>query len=97
VDNAFWRPRCVRDAISADADPNFFDLGAYGPLRLDLLGGGEYCGRFRTPTLRNVALSEPFFHSGAVHTLREAIEFYVERDINPGKWYPRDGMAGAKI
>jgi cytochrome c peroxidase len=22
--------------------------------------------------------------------LREAIEFYVGRDTNPGKWYPRD-------
>jgi cytochrome c peroxidase len=78
------------NAIPANADANFFDLGACGPLRTDLAGRSDYCGRFITPTLRNVALRQSFFHNGAVHTLREAIAFYVERDTNPGKWYPRD-------
>jgi cytochrome c peroxidase len=76
--------------IPANADPNFFDLGLCGPLRTDLAGRADYCGRFLTPTLRNVALRQSFFHNGAVHTLREAIAFYVERDTDPGKWYPRD-------
>jgi cytochrome c peroxidase len=76
--------------IPANADPNFFDLGLCGPLRTDLAGHSDYCGRFITPTLRNVALHQSFFHNGAVHTLREAIAFYVERDTDPGKWYPRD-------
>ena len=76
--------------IPANADPHYFDLGVCGPLRTDLAGRAEYCGRFLTPTLRNVALRQTFFHNGAVHTLREAIEFYVERDIDPGKWYPHD-------
>ncbi len=76
--------------IPANADPNFFDLGACGPLRTDLSNHSDYCGRFVTPTLRNVALRQTFFHNGAVHSLREAIEFYVERDTNPQKWYPRD-------
>jgi cytochrome c peroxidase len=76
--------------IPANADPNFFDLGLCGPLRTDLSGHSDYCGRFLTPTLRNVALRQSFFHNGAVHTLREAIAFYVERDTDPGKWYPRD-------
>jgi cytochrome c peroxidase len=35
-------------------------------------------------------ITEGFFHNGAVHGLREAIAFYVERDTNPVKWYPRD-------
>jgi cytochrome c peroxidase len=76
--------------IPANSDPNYFDLGACGPLRTDLSTRSEYCGYFRSPSLRNVALRQTFFHNGAVHTLREAIAFYVERDINPGKWYPRD-------
>jgi cytochrome c peroxidase len=75
--------------IPANADPSFFDLGACGPLRTDLNGRGEYCGLFRTPSLRNVGLRKTFFHNGAVHTLRQAIEFYVERDTAPEKWYPR--------
>jgi len=76
--------------IPANADPNFFDLGVCGPLRTDLAGHSEYCGRFRTPTLRNVALRQTFFHNGIIHSLREAIEFYVERDTKPEKWYARD-------
>jgi cytochrome c peroxidase len=76
--------------ISANADANFFDLGACGPLRTDLAGDRNYCGLFSTPTLRNVALRKTFFHNGAAHTLREAIQFYVERDTKPEKWYPRD-------
>jgi cytochrome c peroxidase len=76
--------------IKANADPRFFDLGVCGPLRKDLAGRPEYCGLFRTPSLRNVALRKTFFHNGAVHSLRRAIEFYVERDTNPGKWYPSD-------
>jgi cytochrome c peroxidase len=76
-------------AIPANAAPGFFDLGACGPLRHDLAGRSEYCGLFRTPTLRNTALRHTFFHNGLVHSLREAIAFYFERDSDPGKWYPR--------
>jgi cytochrome c peroxidase len=78
------------NSIPANADPNFYDLGACGPLRSDLADRDEYCGLFRTPSLRNVALRRTFFHNGIVHSLREAIAFYVERDTDPGKWYPRD-------
>ena len=85
-------------AIPANADPSFHDLGLCGPLRRDLAGRGEYCGLFRTPTLRNVALRRAFFHNGVFHTLRQVLEFYVERDTNPEKWYPRDGRRhGAQV
>ncbi|MEO8280782.1 MAG: cytochrome-c peroxidase, partial [Ideonella sp.] len=74
-------------AIKANADPAFFDLGLCGPLRIDLADHPEYCGRFRTPSLRNVALRQRFFHNGAVHTLEEAVRFYVQRDAEPARWY----------
>ena len=77
-------------AIAANADPKFFDLGACGPLREDLAGQADYCGLFRTPSLRNVASRKTFFHNGLVHTLRKAVAFYAERDTAPEKWYPRD-------
>jgi cytochrome c peroxidase len=77
-------------AIPANADPSYFDLGACGPLRHDLAGRADMCGLFRTPSLRNVALRLSLFHNGLVHDLRQAVEFYVERDTDPGKWYPRD-------
>ncbi len=31
-----------------------------------------------------------FFHNGVFTSLRQVIEFYVERDTDPAKWYPRD-------
>jgi cytochrome c peroxidase len=76
--------------IPANADPSFYDLGLCGPLRRDLADRGEYCGMFKSPSLRNVALRRVFFHNGIFRTLRQVLEFYVERDTHPEKWYPRD-------
>ena len=64
--------------IPANKDPAYFDLGLCGPLRTDFLKREDYCGLFRTPTLRNVALRQTFFHNGVFHSLREAVRFYVE-------------------
>jgi len=47
-------------AIPANAEPGYFDLGLCGPLRTDFLGKKQYCGFFRAPTLRNVALTPPY-------------------------------------
>ena len=42
--------------------------------------------RFKTPTLRNVALTWPYYHDGSVPTLEEAIsmmaEYQVGREMN---------------
>jgi cytochrome c peroxidase len=74
-------------AIPANRDSKFYDMGLCGPVRTnqrDL----SYCGLFKTPTLRNVAARQVFFHNGRFHTLKEALRFYVQRDANPGEWYP---------
>jgi cytochrome c peroxidase len=60
--------------------PGGTDLGLCGPQRTDFRDRDEYCGRFRTPTLRNVATRRAFFHNGVYRTLTEAVEFYVKRD-----------------
>ncbi|MFT0736642.1 cytochrome-c peroxidase [Ralstonia wenshanensis] len=75
--------------LAANADPKFFDLGLCGPDRTDLKDRTDYCGRFRTPSLRNVALRKTFFHNGAIHSLEDAVRFYAQRDTQPQKWYPR--------
>ena len=75
--------------IPANRNPAYFDLGLCGPLRTDFLKREDYCGLFRTPTLRNVALRQTFFHNGAMHSLRDAVRFYVERETRPERWYPR--------
>jgi cytochrome c peroxidase len=76
--------------IPANRDPHYFDLGLCGPARRDLLDKREYCGFFRSPTVRNVALRDAFFHNGVFGSLLEVMHFYVERDLNPGKYYPRN-------
>lgn len=73
-------------AIPANSNPGWFDLGMCGPQRTDLSSRSEYCGRFMTPTLRNVATRQVFFHNGVVHSLREAVAFYTNRDTNPNKF-----------
>lgn len=83
-------------AIPANRDPADVDLGLCGPLRTDLKGRKEYCGLFKTPTLRNVALRKRFFHNGYFHTLREAVAFYASRDSDPGRWYPKNADATVK-
>jgi cytochrome c peroxidase len=80
--------------IPANKDATYFDLGLCGPLRKDFLKREDYCGLFRTPTLRNVAVRQTFFHNGAVHSLRDAVRFYVERETRPELWYPRAADGG---
>ena len=76
--------------IAANADPAFHDLGLCGPLRRDLAERPEYCGLFRTPSLRNVALRRRLFHNGSFTSLARAVRFYATRDVEPAAWYPRD-------
>ena len=73
--------------IPANNDPNWFDMGLCGPVRHDLAAQTQYCGMFKTPTLRNVALKQSFYHNGVFHVLRDAVAFYAQRDSVPAKWY----------
>jgi cytochrome c peroxidase len=81
--------------IPANKDPAFYDLGLCGPLRTDRRDHVEYCGMFKTPTLRNVALRRSFFHNGVFHSLKDVLAFYAERDTNPERWYHRDSAGAA--
>jgi cytochrome c peroxidase len=76
--------------IPANEDPAYFDLGLCGPFRDDLATARDLCGAFKVPTLRNIALTAPYFHNGRFATLTEALGFYVRRDTNPEEWYPTD-------
>lgn len=77
-----------RSAAVANADPLFFDLGICGPRRTDIVGRPDLCGLFKTPTLRNVELTAPYFHNGFFNTLEEVVDFYATRDTHPERWYP---------
>lgn len=36
--------------------------------------------RFKTPSLRNIEITKPYFHNGKVETLQEAISFHLSED-----------------
>jgi cytochrome c peroxidase len=76
-------------AILANRDSRYFDRGICGPLRQDFVKQRNYCGYFKTPTLRNTATRQVFFHNGVFKSLDEVLHFYVERETIPEKWYPR--------
>jgi cytochrome c peroxidase len=95
-------------AIAANADPKRYDLGlcerkqksaarpegdrpqedTYVPS-----SDPKWCGSFRIPSLRNVAVRQRFMHNGAFSKLRDVVAFYATRSTNPDLWYPH----GAKF
>lgn len=67
-----------------------FPFNQQNPIPIDLgLGGftGEPRddGKFKTPHLRNIALTAPYMHNGVLKTLKEVVNFYNTRDI-AGMW-----------
>ena len=82
-------------ALADTKDPNYFDLGVCGPIRKDVADQTQFCGMFKTPTLRNTAVRRAFFHNGVFQTLQQVMDFYNFRDTNPEKVYPlgADGKA----
>lgn len=60
----------------------------------EITNRAEDMGRFRPPTLRNVALTAPYMHDGSIATLEEVIRFYSNggRVITDGE-YAGDGRA----
>ncbi len=78
-------------ALADTKDPNYFDLGVCGPIRKDVADQTQFCGMFKTPTLRNTAVRHAFFHNGVFQTLQQVMDFYNFRDTNPEKIYPLGG------
>jgi cytochrome c peroxidase len=58
----------TKDTINAKADA---DLGKYNLYRMP-----HQKHSFKTPTLRNIALTPPYMHNGVYSTLEEVIDFY---------------------
>jgi cytochrome c peroxidase len=56
--------------------------GAYPPGHTGLAeftGRAEDMGKFRTPSLRNVALTAPYMHDGSIATMEEVIRSHYAR------------------
>ena len=83
--------------LAAQARGSEADLGLCRSGRAGLTDDPSFCGRFRTPTLRNVALRASFFHNGSVHSLRDAVAFYATRDTDPARWYSRGADGSVRV
>ena len=72
---------CHNGALMSDFSYHNLGVPQTGPLRIDV---GRYAvthdpadkGKFRTPTLRNVALTAPYMHDGSLGTLKDVVDFY---------------------
>jgi len=77
--------------VPATAEYTYYDMGLCGPFatasgdpnpRPSFFDITTLCGLFKVPSLRNVAITSPYFHNGAFSTLHQVVEWYVTRDIN---------------
>ena len=78
----FGRARCAGCHRGANfTDEEFHAIGfdtreAQHEGRAAITGRARDLGRFRTPTLREIARTAPYFHDGSEETLLEVVEFY---------------------
>ncbi|MEA3150580.1 MAG: hypothetical protein QOD56_1519 [Gammaproteobacteria bacterium] len=77
--------------VPGDAEYAYYELGLCGPFvpalgdvnaRPNLAATTSLCGVFKVPTLRNVAVTAPYFHNGVFSTLHQVVQWYVTRDVN---------------
>jgi cytochrome c peroxidase len=77
--------------VPSDAEYAYYDMGLCGPLqpsstdsnaRPNLSATTSLCGVFKVPTLRNIAVTAPYFHNGEFPDLHKVVQWYVTRDIN---------------
>ena len=81
----FGKAACSQCHVGADlTDEDFHNIGigydeageAQDLGRVAVTGDPAHTGAFRTPTLRNIALTAPYMHDGSLATLMEVVEHY---------------------
>ena len=89
--------RCHDGPMFSDFDLEAEGVGEHQRLTEPDAGDGRF--RFRTPSLRNVALTAPYMHNGTLATLDDVLRFYDDgRSRNPnvserGRGRDADGAA----
>jgi len=71
-------------SLSEDLNPEGFDF--IDPGLAETVNDPAQKGKFRVPTLRNVAITSPYMHNGIFKSLYEVVAFYNTRDLGP--WPP---------
>jgi cytochrome c peroxidase len=77
------------DVVAEASEPLPNDLGLY-----EITENPDDRWKYRTPTLRNVALTAPYMHDGSISTLESVIDFYdrggVENELRDPLLRPLD-------
>ncbi len=77
-------PHAVIDSVGEPPPP---DLGRY-----EITQDPDDRWKYRTPSLRNVALSAPYMHNGSIGSLREVVAFYnaggVDNPLRDARIHP---------
>jgi len=77
-DNPFY-------ALAPEFNPagrRFVDLGLGGRADLPTDANAEK-GKFKVPSLRNIAITGPYMHNGYFKDLKAVVQFYNDRDVRP--------------
>lgn len=77
--------KCIRCHFGSDfTNTEFKNIGLFNSVdlndsgRIQISKKSDDIGKFKTPGLRNVAITAPYMHNGMFKTLREVIDFYNE-------------------
>jgi len=65
------------ESLAAVTDPNLSDLGRY-----EISQDPKDRWKYKTPTLRNIALTAPYMHNGSKSTLEEVVQFYNQGGVS---------------
>ena len=84
--------RCIQCHSGAEFANSSINIGGdraftNSAIRADLEDGGrqpENLSKFKVPTIRNVELTGPYFHTGGYLTLRQVVDFYDRGGNFPG-------------
>ena len=80
----------TNDGVPKNPDNPFYTIpSAFNPAGVNYVDNGlgaflhnqTYNGMFKVSTLRNVAITAPYFHNGSFNTLEDVVHFYNKRDV----------------
>ena len=86
---AYYPPEKVNPARMKMAETGFHNTGVHEVIREGGEGIAAFTlreadlGRFRTPSLRNVAVTAPYMHDGSMATLSEVLDAYANGGRHP--------------
>ena len=93
-------PELASEYIKANLTAAQVDVKVLGDKRSSELGRFavntrfDDLGAFKTPTLRNIAVTAPYMHDGSMKTLRETIEHYNNGGVTPKDAPVNDFLSG---